>query len=77
MIQKAAQWLIEAQNPLFVVGAEVGVEGAYDEIVALAEKLSVPVTETAHSLYANFPNYHPLFLGELEAVRFPQNKICW
>ena len=30
------------------------------------------MTETAHSLYANFPNYHPLFLGELEAVRFPR-----
>jgi thiamine pyrophosphate-dependent acetolactate synthase large subunit-like protein len=73
-IQKAAQWLVEAENPLFVVGAEVGVEGAYDEIVALAEKLSVPVTETAHSLYANFPNYHPLFLGELEAVRFPRKE---
>ena len=28
LIQKAAQWLIEAQNPVFVVGAEVGVEGA-------------------------------------------------
>jgi len=74
LIQKAAQWLIEAQNPLFVVGAEVGIEGAYDEIVALAEKLSIPVTETAHSLYANFPNYHPLFLGELEAVRFPRKQ---
>ncbi len=73
-IQKAAQWLVEAENPLFVVGAQVGVEGAYDEIVALAEKLSVPVTETAHSLYANFPNYHPLFLGELEAVRFPRKE---
>ena len=73
-IQKAAQWLIEAENPLFVVGAEVGVEGAYDEMLALAEKLSVPVTETAHSLYANFPNYHPLFLGELEAVRYPRKQ---
>jgi benzoylformate decarboxylase len=74
LIQKAAQWLIEAENPLFVVGAEVGVEGAYDEMLALAEKLSVPVTETAHSLYANFPNDHPLFLGELEAVRYPRKQ---
>ena len=32
LIQKAAQWLVEAENPLFVVGAEVGVEGAYDEM---------------------------------------------
>ena len=56
------------------MGAEVGVEGAYDEMLALAEKLSVPVTETAHSLYANFPNYHPLFFGELEAGRYPRKQ---
>ncbi len=73
-IQKAAQWLIEAKNPVFVAGSEIGVEGAYEEIVALAEKLSVPVAETMHSLYANFPNDHPLFLGELEAQRFPRQK---
>ena len=43
-------------------------------MLALAEKLSVPVTETSHSLYANFPNYHPLFLGELEALRYPRKQ---
>ncbi len=74
LIEKAAQWLIEAENPVFVVGSQVGVEGAYAEIVALAEKLSVPVAETMHSLYANFPNDHPLFLGELQAQRFPRKQ---
>jgi thiamine pyrophosphate-dependent acetolactate synthase large subunit-like protein len=39
---------------------------------ALAEKLSVPVTETKDDLYANFPTDHPLFLGQLEATRFPR-----
>ena len=72
LIERAAQWLVEAQNPLFVVGSEIGVEGAYKEIRALAEKLSVPVAETIHSLYANFPNDHPLFLGELQAQRYPR-----
>jgi thiamine pyrophosphate-dependent acetolactate synthase large subunit-like protein len=74
LIQKAAQWLVEAENPIFVVGSEVGVEGAHEEIVALAEKLSVPVAETMHSLYANFPNDHPLFLGELQAQRLPRKQ---
>jgi thiamine pyrophosphate-dependent acetolactate synthase large subunit-like protein len=74
LIQKAAQWLVEAQNPIFVVGSEVGVEGAQDEMVALAEKLSIPVAETMHSLYANFPNDHPLFVGELQAQRFPRKR---
>lgn len=74
LIGKAAQWLIEAQNPVFIVGSEVGVEGAEAEILALAEKLSVPVAETMHSLYANFPNDHPLFIGELQAQRFPRKQ---
>jgi benzoylformate decarboxylase len=74
VIEKTAQWLIEADNPLLVVGSQVGVEGAYAEIVALAEKLSVPVAETMHSLYANFPNDHPLFVGELQAQRFPRRQ---
>jgi len=74
LIEKAAQWLVEAENPVFVVGSQVGVEGAYSEIVALAEKLSIPVAETMHSLYANFPNDHPLFVGELQAQRYPRKQ---
>jgi thiamine pyrophosphate-dependent acetolactate synthase large subunit-like protein len=74
LIEKAAQWLIEAENPVFVVGSQVGVEGAQDDMIGLAEKLSVPVAETMHSLYANFPNDHPLFLGELQAQRFPRRQ---
>ncbi len=73
-IEKVAQWLIEAEYPVFVVGSQVGVEGAYADIQALAEKLSVPVAETMHSLYANFPNDHPLFLGELQAQRYPRKQ---
>jgi len=73
-IEKIAQWLLEAEHPLFVVGAQVGIEGASAEMLALAEKLSVPVAETMHSLYANFPNDHPLFVGELQAQRYPRNQ---
>jgi thiamine pyrophosphate-dependent acetolactate synthase large subunit-like protein len=74
LIEKAAQWLAEAENPMFIVGSQVGVEGAQAEIVALAEKLSVPVVETMHSLYANFPNDHPLFLGDFQAQRQPRKQ---
>ena len=73
-IEKLARWLIEAENPLFVVGSQVGIEGAQAEMLALAEKLSVPVAETMHSLYANFPNDHPLFVGELQAQRYPRKQ---
>src|SRR4029077_12947852 len=64
----------EAQNPQFVVGSQVGIDGAQADILALAEKLSVPVAETMHSLYANFPNDHPLFIGELQAQRYPRTQ---
>jgi thiamine pyrophosphate-dependent acetolactate synthase large subunit-like protein len=72
VIEKAAQWLAEARNPVFVVGPEIGEDNAYAEIQALAEKLSVPVVETKDVLYASFPSNHPLFLGQLEALRFPR-----
>ena len=74
VIEKIAQWLLEAEHPLFVVGAQVGIEGVSAEMLALAEKLSVPVAETMHSLFANFPNDHPLFVGELQAQRYPRNQ---
>jgi thiamine pyrophosphate-dependent acetolactate synthase large subunit-like protein len=74
LIEKAAQWLVEAQNPVFVAGSEIGVEGAQPEMLALAEKLSVPVGETMHSLYSNFPNDHPLFIGEMQAQRYPREQ---
>ncbi len=73
-IETLARWLIEAENPFFVVGSQVGIEGAQAEMLALAEKLSVPVAETMHSLYANFPNDHPLFVGELQAQRYPRKQ---
>ena len=71
-IMKAARWLVEAAYPVIVVGPEVTEDGATKELLALAEKLSVPVADTKDDLYANFPTDHPLFLGQLEAMRFPR-----
>src|SRR5438477_140490 len=55
-IQKAAQWLAEAQNPLFLVGPDITQEGATEEFRALADKLAVPVAVLGwpNELYANF-----------------------
>lgn len=72
LIQKAAQWLAEAEHPVFVVGPEVTEDGANEDLRQLAEKLAVPVTETKDDLYDNFPTDHPLFLGQLESMRFPR-----
>jgi benzoylformate decarboxylase len=73
VIEKAARWLVEAQNPVFAVGPEVYEDFATADILALADKLAVPVTETKDDLYANFPTDHPLFLGQLEALRYPRD----
>lgn len=72
VIQKAAQWLADAENPVFVVGPEVTEDGANEDILRLADKLAVPVTETKDDLYDNFPTDHPLFFGQLESMRLPR-----
>ncbi len=71
-IQQAARWLVDAQHPMFVVGPEVTEDGANADLLALAEKLSVPVTDTEDDLYANFPTDHPLYMGQLRALRYPR-----
>src|SRR5687768_8590965 len=71
-IQQAARWLVEAKNPVFVVGPEVFEDGATADLLALAEKLSVPVTDTEDDLYANFPTNHPLYMGQMRTLRYPR-----
>ena len=71
-IQQAARWLVEAQHPMFVVGPEIYEDGATREFQALAERLSIPVTDTEDDLYANFPTDHPLYMGQLRALRYPR-----
>jgi thiamine pyrophosphate-dependent acetolactate synthase large subunit-like protein len=74
LIEKAAQWLAEAQNPVIIAGPEIGEDGAEREIIELAEKLSLPVTHPGwpNELNANFPTNHPLYVGRLNAMRLPR-----
>ena len=75
LVNRAAEWLASAENPLFVVGGEVTRGDAQKAVRALAEKLSVPVFQAVYeSLYADFPTDHPLFLGDyLIPSRFPES----
>ncbi len=61
-IEQAATWLVEAKNPLLLLGPEIARSDARGEVVALAETLSLPVAE-AETLFDNFPTRHPLHLG--------------
>jgi acetolactate synthase-1/2/3 large subunit len=58
----AAKLLVEAKNPVIVSGGGVVRAGAWDEMIALAEHLSIPV---ATSLFGkgSIPEKHPLAVG--------------
>jgi thiamine pyrophosphate-dependent acetolactate synthase large subunit-like protein len=63
-IQRAAKLLVEARMPLMVVGDEIYKAKAAAKAVKLAEVLGMPVTQV-RQLYANFPETHPLWVGNL------------
>src|SRR5215467_14594558 len=63
-VQRAARLLVEAKMPLMVVGDEIYKAKAAAKAVKLAELLGMPVTQV-RQLYANFPEGHPLWVGNL------------
>jgi benzoylformate decarboxylase len=79
-IERAARYMLEASSPLLYVGPEVSQTNARAPLVELAELLAIPVTQH-RSFYCDFPNFHPLYLGELPALRsylnvFPKPIDC-
>src|SRR5215468_9833656 len=76
-IARAAKLLVEARMPLLIVGDEIYRAGAADKAVKLAELLGMPVTQV-RQLFANFPETHPLWVGNtpaanLASLTFPKN----
>jgi len=62
LIERAARLLIASRSPLINAGAEVTRSGANEDVVELAELMSISVTQ-GHSVYCDFPYRHPLFAG--------------
>lgn len=58
-----------AKTPAFVVGAAVDRAGAWDAVVALAERHQARVFVAPMSGRCSFPEDHPLFAGFLPAMR--------
>ncbi|MGH6625913.1 MAG: benzoylformate decarboxylase [Burkholderiaceae bacterium] len=58
-----------AKRPAFVVGAAVDRDGAWDEVVALAERHNAAVWVAPMSGRCGFPEDHRLFAGFLPAMR--------
>jgi len=63
-IKRAVQLMIGAKKPLIYAGGGVLISNASKELLALAQKLSIPVTTTLMGL-GGFPGTNPLFLGML------------
>jgi len=63
-IDKALEKILKAQRPILYVGGGVIHGNGSDELIALAERLQLPVTPTLMGLGC-FPSTHPLCLGML------------
>ncbi len=61
-VAKLAAKILKAKKPLIVAGLEVSKSKANQALIDLAELLAIPVTQGL-SLFADFPNQHPLALG--------------
>ncbi|MEE2822401.1 MAG: thiamine pyrophosphate-binding protein [Acidobacteriota bacterium] len=78
-VERAARMLVEAENPLLIVGDEIYKTRSVDKAVRLAELLGMPVSQ-ARQVFANYPHTHPLWVGEFPATRgvdtldFPKNS---
>ena len=76
-VERGAKLLVEAKMPLLIVGDEIYRTKSVAKAVKLAETLGMAVTQ-ARQLYANFPENHPLFVGNvpggtLKSVIYPEN----
>ncbi len=69
MLAALGDALDRAERPGFVVGAALDRDGAWDDVVALAERHNALVWASPMSGRASFPESHPLFAGHLPANR--------
>lgn len=69
LVDDVAGRLNRAARPVFVVGAGVDRDGAWDGVVALAERHQALVWASPMSSRCSFPERHPLFAGFLPAIR--------
>lgn len=69
LLAQAADGMNRAARPCIVVGAGVARDGAWDEVIALAERHQAAVWVSPMSARNSFPEDHRLFAGFLPAHR--------
>lgn len=75
-IEKVVDMLLAARNPVIISGGGVILSGASEEMISLAEYLSIPVVTTVQGK-SGFPNNHPLYSGVVGVFcdQPPGNKV--
>jgi len=74
-VDTIAARLNRSQRPAFVVGPGVDRNGAFDAVVALAERHQALVWVSPMSPRCSFPERHPLFAGFLPAIQSSRLRI--
>jgi len=69
LLSRIGQALAQARSPAFIAGSAVDREGAFGDVVALAEAHQARVWAPPMSHRCGFPETHPLFAGFLPAAR--------
>jgi benzoylformate decarboxylase len=69
MLSEVAQALATARKPVFVVGAGIALDDAWQEVIALAERHEAAVWVAPMNARVSFPEDHRLFQGFLSAFR--------
>jgi len=66
-IEQAAQWLVDADNPLLIAGAELPRWGGLAELAAVSDQLGATVSGDTSSSRSSmgFPSDHPRYLGAM------------
>jgi len=69
-LTRAAQLLVDAEQPAILAGHQVPDAGAVGELVELAETLGAPVYTTAQVPKLIFPASHPLYYSRVPPIGF-------
>jgi acetolactate synthase I/II/III large subunit len=72
-IERLAEWLAEAEQPLAIVGSVGRHPSAVADLVALSDLIGLPVADTRGLV--NVPTTHPLFLGQDVASTLPSADV--
>ena len=64
-LERLAERILSAKNPVIVAGHELATDSAFDEAAAFASLVGCPVYQQTVQYGAHFPSEHPAYMGSL------------